>query len=116
MMRMIPDEGIKPIEIKKAMISASADIGAVRGWGTDTFRAMRNNGLTRMDGRRIFLTDDGKRLLEAVDYGPRMSGNADTDFISDVARSRLHNSDAVLEEYSEIDRDVVPWILENWNK
>lgn len=61
----IPDEGIKPIDIKRADYPyTNKDYS--RGWHTDDWRKIRDLGLINMDKRRAFITDEGKRLLKEL--------------------------------------------------
>ena len=73
-MRQIPEEGIKPIEIKERIYNPRYSDNArraARGQNSVTWQAMKQHGLIDMKNRKAYVTDDGRRLLEELDRAAR---------------------------------------------
>lgn len=74
-MRQIPEEGIKPIEIKERIYNPRYSDNArrdARGQNSITWRAMKEHGLIDMKNRKAYVTDEGRRLLEELDRATKV--------------------------------------------
>lgn len=76
-MRQIPEEGIKPIDIKEKVYkedprNANASRSAARGQNSITWQAMKEHGLIDMRNRKAYVTDEGRRLLEELDRAAKV--------------------------------------------
>lgn len=68
MLRNIPEEGIKPIDIKETQVKhyPGYERRDARGQGTAHWQALNENDLIKMIKRRAYVTDEGRRLLEEL--------------------------------------------------
>ena len=69
MLRQIPEEGIKPIDIKEKQTAGRpwpVSRAESRGQGSTHWQNLKDNGLIEMQNRRAFVTDEGRRLLNEL--------------------------------------------------
>lgn len=74
-LRQIPEEGIKPIEIKERIYDPRYSDNArrdARGQNSITWRAMKDHGLIEMKNRKAYITNEGRRLLEELDRAAKV--------------------------------------------
>jgi ribosomal protein S19E (S16A) len=74
-MRQIPEEGIKPIEIKERIYNPRFSDNArrdARGQNSLTWQAMKRHGFIDMKNRKAYVTDEGRRLLEELDRAAKV--------------------------------------------
>lgn len=68
-LRQIPEEGIKPIDIKEKQTAGRpwpTSRTDSRGQGSAHWQNLKKNGLIEMRNRRAFITDEGNRLLDEL--------------------------------------------------
>ena len=69
MLRQIPEEGIKPIDIKEKQTAGRpwhVSRADSRGQGSTHWKMLKDNKLIDMRNRRAFITDEGHRLLDEL--------------------------------------------------
>lgn len=69
MLQQIPEEGIKPIDIKEKQTAGRlrpVSRAESRGQGSTHWQNLKDNGLIEMRNRRAFVTDEGRRLLNEL--------------------------------------------------
>lgn len=74
MLRNIPEEGIKPIDIKETQVRQYPGYkrSDARGQGSTHWQALNENDLIKMIKRRAYITDEGRRLLEELDRASKV--------------------------------------------
>lgn len=68
-LRQIPEDGIKPIDIKEKQTSGRpwpVSRADSRGQGSTNWKMLKDNKLIDMQHRRAFVTDEGRRLLDEL--------------------------------------------------
>lgn len=75
MLRNIPEEGIKPIDIKETQIKRYPGYkrSNARGQGSTHWQSLNENDLIKMIKRRAYITDEGRRLLDELDRASKVS-------------------------------------------
>lgn len=69
MLRQIPEEGIKPIDIKEKQTAGRpwpVSRAESRGQGSSHWQNLKDNGLIEMRNRRAYITNEGRRLLDEL--------------------------------------------------
>lgn len=74
MLRNIPEEGIKPIDIKETQVKRypGYERRNARGQGSTHWQSLNENDLIKMIKRRAYVTDEGQRLLEELDRASKV--------------------------------------------
>lgn len=74
MLRNIPEEGIKPIDIKETRVKRypGYERRDARGQGSAHWQALNENDLIKMIKRRAYVTDEGQRLLEELNRASKV--------------------------------------------
>lgn len=74
MLRTIPEEGIKPIDIKETRVRQYPGYkrSDARGQGSTHWQSLNENDLIKMIKRRAYITDEGRRLLEELNRASKV--------------------------------------------